>query len=128
VQGPFWSPFSVHAPECPDLWRDGETWRLLFSNGTTQCRTAPALREAWLPSRAPEVDGRWLYAAKCFHAEGRHLLALQRRTPGSAQETVIVDLGRRPARDLITGRDLGRAGRLSVSLDPIVPTVLELGR
>lgn len=67
VRGPLWSPYSVHAPECPDLWRDGDVWRLLFSNGTTRVRSAASLEGPWLPSPHEDVDGRWLYAARCFH-------------------------------------------------------------
>jgi len=78
VRGPLWSPYSVHAPECPDLWRDGETWRLLFSNGTTRSREAASLEGPWLPSATEEADSNWFYAAKCFHVPApsgdRHLL------------------------------------------------------
>lgn len=74
VQPPLWAPLSVHAPECPDLWEQRDRWRLLFSNGTTQLRSAEGLRGPWQPALDPDTDGRWLYAAKCFHAEYRHLL------------------------------------------------------
>ncbi len=74
VQEPIWTPFSVHAPECPDLWQQGEAWRLLFSNGTTQLRQSPALTGPWTTPPVTHTDGRWLYAAKCFHTPERHLL------------------------------------------------------
>ena len=75
VHGPIWTPYSVHAPECPDLWPDRAGWQLLFSNGTTQARYAPSLRGPWLLPEGADADGRWFYAAKCFHEDkGRHFL------------------------------------------------------
>ncbi|MGV3723998.1 MAG: GH32 C-terminal domain-containing protein [Actinomycetota bacterium] len=78
VRGPLWAPFSMHAPECPDLWRDGDAWRLLYSNGATRARTAASLEGPWVPCVREDVDGRWFYAAKCFHVPSaggdRHVL------------------------------------------------------
>ncbi|MBM3460091.1 MAG: hypothetical protein FJX77_16345 [Armatimonadetes bacterium] len=68
VQAPIWSPSSLHAPECPDLWQEDGRWRLLFSNGTTQSRVAPTPFGPWRRTSETDADGRWFYAAKCFHA------------------------------------------------------------
>ena len=58
----------------------------------------------------------------------RGLLALHRRAPGNGPETVTVDLGHWHARDLATGARLPGTGRQTLTLDPIVPVFLELGR
>jgi hypothetical protein len=63
-----------------------------------------------------------------FRSLGRWLLALQRRTPGDAPETISVNLVGRHARDIATGRDYGRQDRLVLTPDPITPIFLELGR
>jgi hypothetical protein len=63
-----------------------------------------------------------------YRSQGRRLLALQQHKPGSTPETVVVDLHGWQARDLVTGRDLGRQQRLLLTLDPARPNILELTR
>jgi hypothetical protein len=63
-----------------------------------------------------------------FRSKGQRLLALQRGTPGQTAETVTIDLHGRHARDIATGRDYGRQERLTLELDPVAPTLLEIGR
>jgi hypothetical protein len=63
-----------------------------------------------------------------FRSGGRRLLALHRRAPGQAPETVTVDLQGRNARDIAADHDYGRPGRLVLTLDPIRPIVLEISR
>jgi hypothetical protein len=57
-----------------------------------------------------------------YRYQGHRLLALQQRKPGSAAETLTVDLHGWQA------RGYGRQQRLALRLDPITPTVLELDR
>ena len=57
-----------------------------------------------------------------YRSQGQRLLALQRREAGSAPETVTVDLNGWQA------RGYGRQQRLTLTLDPVTPAILELTR
>jgi hypothetical protein len=61
-----------------------------------------------------------------LQSRGHHLLALQRHTFVAESETATIALHGARARDIITQRDYGRPDRLTVTLDPITPTLLEL--
>jgi hypothetical protein len=63
-----------------------------------------------------------------YRSRGRQLLALQQRKPGSAPESISVDLHGWQVRDVATGRDYGRPQRVVLTLDPITPSILELIR
>jgi hypothetical protein len=63
-----------------------------------------------------------------YRSRGHQLLALQQRKPGSAPETISVDLHGWQARDVATGRNYGRPQRVVLTLDPITPSILELIR
>ena len=72
---PFWSPgiFSVH--ECPDLFRMGDWWYLVYSTLTdrtvTRYRMSRTLEGPWLSPADDELDGLGLYAAKTI-SDGTH--------------------------------------------------------
>jgi hypothetical protein len=70
---------------------------------------------------APDVD------TFTYRSNGRLLLALLRRAAGHGTETVTVDLHGSAARDIATGHDYGHTGNLVMTLDPVAPTILELG-
>jgi hypothetical protein len=63
-----------------------------------------------------------------FQSRGQQLLALQRQGPGDAPETVTIGVHGLHARDIASGRDYGRRDRLTVTLDPVTPTLLEIDR
>ena len=63
-----------------------------------------------------------------YRSRGSWLLALQRREPGTTTETVTVDLNGSHARDIASGHDYGKPARLTLTLDPITPTFLEIDR
>jgi hypothetical protein len=63
-----------------------------------------------------------------YRSHGRRLLALQRRAPGETSETVTVDLNGWHARDIASDQDYGRPKRLNLTIDPIEPVFLEIGR
>ncbi len=63
-----------------------------------------------------------------FRSRGGRMLALHRHTVGETNEIVSVDLHGWRARDIVTGHDYGRQGRLVLTLDPITPVILEIGR
>ncbi len=61
-----------------------------------------------------------------FRSRGRLLLALQRRATGDTSASVTVTLNGQPARDVVSGKPISANG--AVTLDPITPTFLEIGR
>jgi beta-fructofuranosidase len=72
---PFWRPglYSVH--ECPDLFRLGDWWYLLFSEGSertaTHYRMSRSLNGPWLNPPNDTFDSRIYYAAKTA-SNGHH--------------------------------------------------------
>ena len=68
VQPPFYAPGLYFTHECPDLFRLGEWWYLLFSEFTdatvTRYRMARALGGPWLTPAVDTFDGHAFYAAK----------------------------------------------------------------
>jgi len=79
IGDPLWAPglFSVH--ECPDLFRVGEWWYLVYSTLTdrtvTRYRMARSLEGPWTAPADDELDGLGLYAAKTiFDGEHRYLV------------------------------------------------------
>ena len=75
---PLWAPglFSMH--ECPDLFRMGGLWYLVYSTLTnrtvTRYRTAPTLAGPWAAPDDDELDGLGLYAAKTMSDGDRRYL------------------------------------------------------
>ena len=63
-------------PECPDLFRIGETWYLITSpsEGVTTWRSAPKLAGPWSPAPGKAIDTPILYAAKRMWDGKRHVL------------------------------------------------------
>lgn len=68
IRAPFWTPGLYYTHECPDLFRMGDWWYLVFSEFSSTCvtryRMATSLRGPWLASRNDTFDGRAVYAAK----------------------------------------------------------------
>jgi len=68
VQEPFWAPGLYLDHECPDLFRMGDWWYLIFSEYSEQHRThyrmSRSLKGPWLAPENDSFDGRAFYAAK----------------------------------------------------------------
>ena len=68
VREPFYTPGLYFTHECPDLFRMGDWWYLLFSEFTERCvtryRMARSLSGPWLTPDDDVFDGRAFYAAK----------------------------------------------------------------
>lgn len=65
---PFYSPRLYYTHECPDLFRMGDWWYLVFSEFTEKCEThyrmAKSLEGPWLTPEYDTFDNRNFYAAK----------------------------------------------------------------
>ena len=67
-QGPLYSPGLYYTHECPDLFRMGDWWYLIFSEfseaSVTRYRMSRSLQGPWLTPVVDTFDGRAFYAAK----------------------------------------------------------------
>ncbi|KAJ9646845.1 hypothetical protein H2204_000537 [Knufia peltigerae] len=78
VQEPFYSPGITYSMECPEVFRLGDKWRLVFSRFTehaaTVYREADSLSGPWRTPKHPALDGAHWYAAKSLEdARGRRI-------------------------------------------------------
>ena len=68
VRPPFWAPDEYFTHECPDLFRFGDWWYLVYSTFSDRCvthyRAARNLKGPWLCPANDTFDGRAFYAAK----------------------------------------------------------------
>jgi beta-fructofuranosidase len=68
VREPFWAPDAFYTHECPDLFRLGDWWYLVFSEfsdrSTTRYRMSRSLSGPWLAPPNDSFDSRAYYAAK----------------------------------------------------------------
>jgi beta-fructofuranosidase len=78
VREPLWSPNLYYTHECPDLFRIGDWWYLLFSEFSqatvTRYRMARSIGGPWLKPANDTFDGRAFYAAKTASDGGRRFL------------------------------------------------------
>ena len=68
VKDPFYAPALYFAHECPDLFKMGDWWYLLFSEFTdlvrTRYRMSRSLNGPWIIPERDDFDGHAFYAAK----------------------------------------------------------------
>ena len=68
VREPFWAPDEYYTHECPDLFRIGDWWYLVYSTfserSVTHYRMSRSLQGPWLAPANDTFDGRAYYAAK----------------------------------------------------------------
>ncbi len=78
VQPPFWAPRLYYTHECPDLFRWGEHWVLVYSTFSerqvTHYRLSKSLAGPWLAPENDTFDGRAFYAAKTAGDEERRFV------------------------------------------------------
>ncbi|MDR3709034.1 MAG: glycoside hydrolase family 32 protein [Capsulimonadaceae bacterium] len=82
LQEPLWAPDLYITHECPDLFRIGEWWYLIYStyseSNSTHYRMSRNIDGPWLFPNSPDggdtFDGRPYYAAKSAEAGGRRHL------------------------------------------------------
>ncbi|WP_127795120.1 glycoside hydrolase family 32 protein [Agromyces sp. LHK192] len=74
---PFWDPRRYLAHECPEVFRIGDWWYLVYSEFsdtfTTRYRMSRSLRGPWITPEFDSLDGRAFYAAKSAERDGRRL-------------------------------------------------------
>lgn len=72
----FEPPLSEGTPECPDMFKCGDTWYLLNSPcaGTTDVRWSKSIRGPWCLPEPYAIDTPILYAAKRMFDGKRHVL------------------------------------------------------
>ncbi|HKT57181.1 MAG TPA: glycoside hydrolase family 32 protein [Microbacterium sp.] len=72
---PFWDPRRYITHECPDVFRWGDWWYLVYSEFSdafcTRYRVARSVDGPWLVPDHDTVDGRAFYAAKTAERDGR---------------------------------------------------------
>jgi len=72
---PFWDPRRYIAHECPDVFRWGDWWYLVYSEFSdafrTRYRMARSLEGPWLVPQDDTIDSRAFYAAKTVARDGR---------------------------------------------------------
>jgi beta-fructofuranosidase len=70
VREPFWAPYLYYTHECPDLFRMGDWWYLVFSTYSdkwvTHYRMSKSLNGPWIAPADDAFDSRAYYAAKTF--------------------------------------------------------------
>lgn len=68
VRSPFWTPALFFTHECPDLFKMGDWWYLIFSEFSERCvtryRMSRSINGPWLRPQEDTFDGRAFYAAK----------------------------------------------------------------
>lgn len=72
---PFWDPGRYLAMECPEVFRWGDWWYLVYSEFSdafvTRYRMARSLDGPWIVPELDTLDGRAYYAAKSAERDGR---------------------------------------------------------
>jgi|SRR5579871_6273591 len=75
VKEPFYAPDLYFTHECPDLFKMGEWWYLLFSEFTDKVRTryrmSKTIHGPWMTPKNDDFDGHAFYAAKTA-SDGKH--------------------------------------------------------
>lgn len=68
IKDPFWAPGLYYTHECPDLFKIGDWWYLIFSEYSqawvTRYRMSKSINGPWIAPENDTFDGRAYYAAK----------------------------------------------------------------
>lgn len=74
---PLWDPHRYLTQECPELFRMGQWWYLVYSEFTdrfvTRYRMSRSPEGPWTAPERDTVDGRGFYAAKSAERDGRRI-------------------------------------------------------
>jgi beta-fructofuranosidase len=91
VREPFWSPSLYYTHECPDLFKIGDWWYLVYSTFSerhiTHYRMSKTLNGSWIAPTNDSFDGRAYYAAKTFSdGEKRYIFGWNPTKEGNRDE------------------------------------------
>jgi beta-fructofuranosidase len=91
VRDPFYAPDLYFTHECPDLFRMGDWWYLLFSEFTDKVRTryrmSRSLKGPWITPFRDDFDGHAFYAAKSASDGRRRFLFGWNPTRNGSKDT-----------------------------------------
>jgi len=77
VQGPFWAPYNTFCMECPDIFKLGNKWYLLYSRFSEKTQTVYRVSDnpngPWRICSNEAIDGRRLYAARTAGDNNRRI-------------------------------------------------------
>ena len=97
AQEPFYSPDLYSAHECPDLFKMGDWWYLIFSEVSEKVRTryrmSRSLRGPWITPRRDDFDGCAFYAGKSASDGQNRFLFGWNPTRQGAKDSGIWDFG-----------------------------------
>lgn len=93
AEEPFYAPSAFFTHECPDLFKMGDWWYLIFSEYSdkvvTTYRMAKSINGPWITPKVDTFDGSPYYAAKTVSdGEHRYLLGWNRLLDGEKDDGV----------------------------------------
>lgn len=75
---PIFSPWNTMCPECPEMFKLGDWWYLVYSHFSEDAKTTYRISKSphgpWRVPRVPGVDGRRFYAAKSLPHGDRRIM------------------------------------------------------
>ena len=96
---PIYTPWNTMCPECPEMFKLGDWWYLVYShfseNAKTTYRISKSSHGPWRVPRVPGVDGRRFYAAKSLPDGDRRIMWGTILRTGWSQQRLRLDLWRR---------------------------------
>lgn len=112
VVEPLWMPSLYYTHECPDLFRIGDWYYLIFSEFSERCQTryvmSRSLSGPWLSPPDDAFDTRAFYAAKsCTDGEKRYLFGWNPTRHGASDDRPFVWGGSLTVHELYQGEDGG---------------------
>jgi beta-fructofuranosidase len=97
VKEPFYAPDMYFTHECPDVFRMGHWWYLLFSEFSDACvtryRMARSANGPWITPEVDTFDGRAFYAAKTAEGDNHRYLFGWNPTQTDAKDYSTWDWG-----------------------------------
>jgi beta-fructofuranosidase len=125
VQPPFWAPKLYYTHECPDLFRWGDQWVLVYSTFTernlTHFRMSQSLSGPWLAPTDDAFDTRAFYAAKTAGDGQRHFVFAWNPTrEGETDSGKWMWAGNMVVHELKPGADGGFACHVPPAVDALL--------
>ncbi|MGZ3767409.1 MAG: glycoside hydrolase domain-containing protein [Mucilaginibacter sp.] len=121
LQGDFYAPGSYDMMECPDVFKWGNYWYLVFSDtnaqNATHYRYSSSPSGPWTTPASDLLDSRFFYAAKTtFDGKNRYLFGWVPTKSGFSDDGIKDFAGNMSSHLLVQNAD----GTLSVTLPPAI--------